>query len=141
MLSLLYWNIRMQMMFPMNPNRDTNEVITPTIQNSTLEFNSDILFIFLKLVRHWKIQQHYLQYIITEFLVGFLFFTVSITYNYPHCKATHTYPLSINSISGSQLSSPPHLLFNWSHKVLVYLHYHLTTTIFISFSEILKVSL
>ena len=42
MLSLLYWNIRMQMMFPMNPNRDTNEMITPTIQNSTLEFNSDI---------------------------------------------------------------------------------------------------
>ena len=85
MLSLLYWNIRMQMMFPMNPNRDTNEMITPTIQNSTLEFNSDILFIFLKLVRHWKIQQHYLQYVITEFLVGLLFFTVSIAYNYPHC--------------------------------------------------------
>ena len=99
MLSLLYWNIRMQMMFPMNPNRDTNEVITPTIQNSTLEFNSDILFIFLKLVRHWKIQQHYQQYIITEFFVEFLFFTVSITYKYPHCnvtsKTTHAYPLTI----------------------------------------------
>ena len=42
MLSLLYWNRRMQIMFPMNSNTDTTEKITPTIQNSTLEFISDI---------------------------------------------------------------------------------------------------
>ena len=42
MLSLLYWNMRMQIMFPMNSNTDTTEKITPTIQNSTLEFISDI---------------------------------------------------------------------------------------------------
>ena len=42
MLSLLYLNMRMQIMFPMNPIRDTTEIITPTSQNSTIEFNSDI---------------------------------------------------------------------------------------------------
>ena len=42
MLSLLYLNMRMQIMFPMNPSRDTTEIITPTSQNSILEFNSDI---------------------------------------------------------------------------------------------------
>ena len=47
MLSLLYLNMRMQIMFPMNPIRDTTEIITPTSQNSTLEFNSDISLIFL----------------------------------------------------------------------------------------------
>ena len=47
MLSLLYFKIRMQIMFPMNPIRDTTEIITPTSQNSTLEFNSDISLIFL----------------------------------------------------------------------------------------------
>ena len=42
MLSLFYWNMRMQIMFPMNPSTDTTEKITPTIQNLTLEFISDI---------------------------------------------------------------------------------------------------
>ena len=34
MLSLLYWNMRMQMMFPRMPTMDTIVIITPTIQNS-----------------------------------------------------------------------------------------------------------
>ena len=45
-LSLLNWNMRMQMMFPMDPKSVTREVKTPITQNSTLEFTSDISFIF-----------------------------------------------------------------------------------------------
>ena len=39
-------------MFPMNPIRDTTEIITPTSQNSTLEFNSDISLIFLTYISY-----------------------------------------------------------------------------------------
>ena len=50
MLSLLHLNMRMQMKFPMKPIIVTTEIITPTTQNSTLEFMSDISLIFLAII-------------------------------------------------------------------------------------------